>query len=52
MWLSWFEGKDTYFLPFEINSTAESVLTFWTYIIILQVSETENLGQFNIKILI
>lgn len=38
MWLAAYETLPAiYFLPFEINSTYESIWTFWTYIIILQV---------------
>ncbi|KAG4068488.1 hypothetical protein HA402_004829 [Bradysia odoriphaga] len=37
MWLASFEGKVTPFLPFEVNPSVESLWTFWTYVIILQV---------------
>lgn len=37
MWLTPFEGLTIYFLPFEVHPGYESLFTFWTYVIILQV---------------
>lgn len=37
VWLSEFVGKNVYFLPMDYNPNSEAVITFWTYIIILQV---------------
>lgn len=38
MWLASFEGMVIPFLPFEVNPSVESLWTFWTYVIILQVN--------------
>lgn len=38
MWLVSFQGLNVPFLPFDINPSYEGLLTFWTYVIILQVS--------------
>lgn len=37
MWLVSFQGLNVPFLPFDINPSYEGLLTFWTYVIILQV---------------
>ncbi|XP_001964882.3 phospholipid-transporting ATPase VA isoform X2 [Drosophila ananassae] len=37
MWLSSFTNFPVPYLPFEVNPVVEGMLTFWTYIIILQV---------------
>lgn len=37
MWLTMFEGKNVYFLPFVIDAHAEALSTFLTNIIIMQV---------------
>ncbi|GAB0089123.1 Phospholipid-transporting ATPase [Sergentomyia squamirostris] len=37
MWLKSFEGMTVPFLPFEINPSREGLLTFWTFVIILQI---------------
>lgn len=38
MWLVSFQGLNVPFLPFNVNPNYEGLLTFWTYVIILQVS--------------
>lgn len=37
LWLSEYEGKVVPFLPFEVNPSYEALLSFWTFIIILQI---------------
>ncbi|XP_059615046.1 phospholipid-transporting ATPase VB isoform X2 [Phlebotomus argentipes] len=37
MWLKSFEGMTVPFLPFEVNPSYEGLLTFWTFVIILQI---------------
>lgn len=37
LWLTPFIGKSIYFLPIELNANSEAFITFWTYVIILQI---------------
>lgn len=37
LWLDPFEGKDIPFLPFDVYPGYEALMTFWTFVIILQI---------------
>lgn len=39
LWLSSYAGMHVAFLPFEVNAVYEAILTFWTFIIVLQVDD-------------